>query len=280
MFIADSQVHIWAASTPERPWPMRYEPHRPVPYSAEDLLRDMDAAGVQRAVIVPPGWEGERNDLASAAAQRYPGRFGVMGRIDAEATDAREQVRTWRSQPGMLGMRFTLRRPIFQAILEEGRLDWLWAEAERHGVPVMIQVSHAQLPHIDRIAERHPGLRITLDHMALTTGEKDQVAFRDVGKLLALARRPNVAVKASAVPAYTDDVYPYRKLHPYLRRIHEAFGARRMFWGTDLTRMPIAYPQLIALFTEEMPWLTAEDRAWIMGRGVCEWLGWPRPAAD
>ena len=30
-----------------------------------------------------------------------------------------------------------------------------------------------------------------------------------------------------------------------------------------------------ALFTEELPWLSASDREWVMGRGVCEWLGWP-----
>jgi hypothetical protein len=28
------------------------------------------------------------------------------------------------------------------------------------------------------------------------------------------------------------------------------------------------------MFTEEIPWLTANDKDWIMGRGVCEWLGW------
>jgi L-fuconolactonase len=28
MLIADAQVHIWAANTPERPWPARAEPHR------------------------------------------------------------------------------------------------------------------------------------------------------------------------------------------------------------------------------------------------------------
>jgi len=37
-------------------------PDQPVPFSKDDLLREMDAAGVQRAVLVPPSWEGERND--------------------------------------------------------------------------------------------------------------------------------------------------------------------------------------------------------------------------
>jgi len=28
------------------------------------------------------------------------------------------------------------------------------------------------------------------------------------------------------------------------------------------------------MFTEELSWLKAEDLDWVMGRGVCEWLGW------
>jgi hypothetical protein len=49
-----------------------------------------------------------------------------------------------------------------------------------------------------------------------------------------LARLPNVAVKASALPAYSSHDYPYYNLHPYLRRVFDAFGPRRMFWGTVL----------------------------------------------
>src|SRR5436190_3589456 len=82
MLIVDAQVHIWDADTPERPWPAsgRSRPHRPLPFSKDDLLHEMDAAGVARVVIVPPSWEGDRNDLALAAAQRHPDRFAVMGR--------------------------------------------------------------------------------------------------------------------------------------------------------------------------------------------------------
>jgi hypothetical protein len=29
--------------------------------------------------------------------------------------------------------------------------------------------------------------------------------------------------------------------------------------------------------SEEIPWLTADDKEWILGRGVCEWLGWELP---
>jgi predicted TIM-barrel fold metal-dependent hydrolase len=82
MLIVDTQVHIWAADTPERPWPKRHQPHRAEPFGKDELLREMGKAGVDRAIIVPPSWEGERNDLALAAAAAHPDRFAVMGRLD------------------------------------------------------------------------------------------------------------------------------------------------------------------------------------------------------
>jgi predicted TIM-barrel fold metal-dependent hydrolase len=131
------------------------------------------------------------------------------------------------------------------------------------------------VPAIDRVAERHPGLRLVIDHLALWGGQRDAAAFADLPQVLRLARHPNVAVKASALPCYTSEPYPFRGLHPYIRQVHDAFGPRRMFWGTDWTRLPCTWRQAVTLFTEELPWLSAEDRAWIMGRAVCEWLGWP-----
>ena len=113
-----------------------------------------------------------------------------------------------------------------------------------------------------------------IDHLGLVNGEKDEHAFRGLDNLLALAKRPNVAVKASALPCYTSEAFPYPGLHLYIRRVFDAFGAKRMFWGTDQTRSPVSYRQGIELFTKHLPFLTAQDQEWIMGRGVCEWLGW------
>jgi hypothetical protein len=53
-----------------------------------------------------------------------------------------------------------------------------------------------------------------------------------------------------------------------------------VFWGTDLTRMPCTYYECIHLFTDHLPWLTGEDLERVMGRGVCEWLGWPVPKSS
>lgn len=274
MLIVDSQVHIWAADTPERPWPARLKAQREIPLGREQLLRDMDDAGVDRVVIVPPSWEGDRNDLALDAAAKHPDRFAIMGRLDPDAPASRDVMKTWRAQPGMLGMRFAFHAPMLVPILTEGRMNWVWAEAEKHGIPLMILVPPHLVHEIDRAAARHPGLKIVMDHLALESRFKDEEAFRELDKLLAIAKRPNVAVKASALPCYTNDAYPFKRVHPYVKRVYDAFGPQRMFWGSDFSRLPCPYRQCITMFTEEMPWLNAQDLEWIMGRGICEWLGW------
>jgi hypothetical protein len=71
------------------------------------------------------------------------------------------------------------------------------------------------------------------------------------------------------------EAYPFPSLHPHIRRIVEAFGPRRVFWGTDLTRLPCSYRQAVTLFADELDFLAAADKEWIMGRGIAEWLNWP-----
>ena len=275
MMIVDAQVHMWGENTPDRPWPPgRGKPHRPKALYKAELLAEMDAAGVDRVIIVPPKWEGDRNDLALDAVQSHPQRFAIMGRLDPDLPESRGKLATWRQQPGMLGLRYSLTAPEMKPILLEGRLNWLWAEAERVGVPVYVLVTHSTCHLIDEVAERHPGLKITMDHLALDSSFRDEACFRDLDKLLALAKRPNIAVKSSALPGYTTDAYPYRSLDGYIRRVYDAFGPKRMFWGSDFTRLPCTYRQCVTHFTEELPWLSAEDKEWIMGRAVCEWLGW------
>ena len=276
MMICDAQVHIWAANTPERPWPARAEPHR-APLGKEELLAAMDKAGVDRVVIVPPSWEGDRNDLAIAAAAKYPQRFAVMGRFDPELPGARDLVPGWRAQPGMLGMRFSFHTPLLRQPLLDGKFDWVWGEMEKLGIPAMVLFHHEYMHLADKVAERYPGLRLVLDHLGLKSAKdvREAANFATLDNVLALARRPNVAAKVSAMPCYADDkTYPFKSVHPHIKRVFDAFGPKRTFWGTDWSRLPFSYRQGVTLFTEELPWLKGRDLDWVMGRGVCEWLGW------
>ena len=281
MLIVDAQVHVWAAHTPERPWPedgfAREHRHVPLtatePLTADRLLAEMDKAGVDRAVLVPPSWEGDRNDLALQAAADRPGRFAVMGRVDLGDPSNARLLPDWRKQPGMLGIRASFLMPDQRRWLAEDEVDWFWAACEQAGIPLMV-LPPDQLPKISRVASRHPGLRLVIDHLAMTSSRRDEQAFATLKDLYPLAKHPNIAVKASALPCYTDEPYPFRGIHNHVKRVVDAFGPNRVFWGTDLSRLTCSYREAITFFTEELPFLSGADKEQIMGKAICDWLGW------
>ncbi len=248
MKIIDAQVHIWSQTV--------IPPgggHRQVSkLTAEELLAEMDEAGVAAGVIHPPAsWDPTSGALAIEAAKKYPDRFAIMGQFPPENPDNVKLIPGWRNQPGMMGLRWALLYGGQPEMVKDGRLDWIWAAAEKAGVPVSLQAG-VFLPKFRWIAETHPRLRLIIDHCGRDPFLRDEAATAGLDELLALARLPNVAVKATGAPAYSTRPYPFRNIQDMLHRIFDAFGPKRMFWGTDITRMPCSYRQCVTFFTEEL----------------------------
>jgi predicted TIM-barrel fold metal-dependent hydrolase len=278
MLIVDSQIHIWENG--------KMSPHhrQQATYGIDDALAEMASAGVDAAVIHPPGSLGEAvNELAIKAVRLHADKFCILGHFDLARPDREEVVAHWRERsPGMLGFRYSFGDAHQKTWLTDGSLDWFWPACEKAGLRVGLLVSGPTIPVFGKIAERHPGLKMHIDHIGRGGGRadlKDDAAYADLGEMLKLARLPNVAVKLSGAPSTSSQSYPYKNIHKYLQQIVEAFGPDRCFWGTDITRMPITYRQCVTMFTEEMSWLKGRDLERVMGGAVVDWLGWKRPAS-
>ena len=270
MKVIDAQIHIWSKTVTPPSGLHRKVSH----FTADEALAEMDAAGVDAALIhQPAGWDPDSNALAIEAARKYPRRFAVMGQFPPDRPENRGIIRGWRNQPGMMGLRWALLSETQQKWLDDGTLDWLWPAAEEEGLPIAM-MGGLFLPKFRAIAERHPRLKLILDHCGLNRHGQDEAAFVHLDELVALAKLPNVAVKATGAPHYSTQPYPFRNIHDGLHRIFDAFGPERMFWGTDITRMPCSYRQCVTFFTEELPWLKGKDLEGVMGRGLCAWIGW------
>ena len=275
--IVDSQIHLWAPETPERPWIPggRERAHLPDPLTYSKFLPMMEVAGVDRAIVVPPTWPGDDNDHALEAASRYPDRFAVMGRFPIEHPQSRHALATWRDQKGMLGIRvsFNHEKTLW---IKDGTADWLWPAADEAGVPIMIFAPDAP-DQIGRIACDHPGLRLVVDHMGLATRGPEHKRVGERIKLIAtFSKHKNLAVKLSAIPGFSDEPYPFRDMTAHLRLLIDAFGPQRCFWGSDLThqRGKYHYRQYVTHFVEEFDFLSDADRRQIMGDAIVEFLGW------
>ena len=270
MKIIDAQVHIWSKTVVPPTGA-----HRKVEkFTAEELLKEMDEAGVDAALIHPPlSWDPDSNAAAIEAARKYPDRLAVLGQFPLDVPENRKLLHGWRDQPGMVGLRWPFINEAQQKRLLDGEYDWLWPVAAKEGLPVAM-MGGLFLGKFREIAERYPDLRLLIDHCGLNRHGQDAEAFIRVDELLALAKLPNVAVKATGAQHYSTQGYPFRNIQDGLHRIFDAFGPKRMFWGTDITRMPCSYRQCVTFFTEELPWLKGRDLEDVMGRGLCEWIGW------
>src|SRR5579885_1124623 len=201
MLIVDAQVHIWSSGKPNGI-------HRQVTFfSEEELLKEMDAACVDAALLHPPSWDPNAVEVAVEAARALPTRFAVLGRFALDDPASRRLIDGWKERPGMLGLRFTFLQPHQKTWMTDGTMDWLWPAAERAGLPVGLAAADF-LPTVGKVAERHPRLRLIVDHLAAVPGAKDDSAYARLPELLQLAKHPNVAVQATAAPGTSSAPYP------------------------------------------------------------------------
>jgi predicted TIM-barrel fold metal-dependent hydrolase len=273
--IVDSQVHLWKAESPDWPWLPGFPPQLPEPMTIERLLPMMDEAGVDRVVVVPPSWPGDRNDYGIEAVKRYPDRFRVMGRIPLQNPDAAKLLPHWKEQPGLVGIRVLFVGPR-APWLTDGSAEWFWPAAAKAQLPVMFYAP-GQVSRFAAIAERHPDLTLIMDHMCLHPSMlKDGTLGEAVAKAAALAKYPNMSVKLSGTPHVSTQSYPFRDMAAHLKQVFEAYGPRRCYWGTDLTNSfdRASYRQRVTHFTEQLDFLSEDDKDWVMGRAILERLNW------
>jgi L-fuconolactonase len=265
MRTCDSQIHLFPSGHEERAAKFG---QRVIPL--ETILADMDAAGIDRAILVPPFPAAMQISLDAVA--RYPDRFRTTAHLALNKPEAREEVTAW---PDKAVTAVRVAFPPWHQVswLDDGTADWFWPVAQRQELPVMVWAP-GQLAKLGPIAAAHPQLRLIVDHLGFFVDDKDDALDPILDELVKLAVHPNIAVKASALPCATDEAYPYPGLRPRVERVVTAFGADRVFWGTDATRLPCSYREAVTMFTEELPFLTGSDLDLVMGGALLRWLRW------
>jgi L-fuconolactonase len=263
--IVDSQVHLFEPAAQARATERGH-----LPLTAEDVVRLMDDAGVDRAYLVPGGTSS--NGVCVAARERYPDRFRVMGVIPLDRPIGHELVDSW-AESGMAGARLRFPSLGSDSWLRNGIADWFWPRAAELGMPVMVWPPR-QFGELADVAQRYPELRITIDHLGLFGNDRDEAVDAVVNDLLPLAALGNVAVKASALSAHTSEDPPFRNLFPALERVVSAFGPDRVFWGSDLTRLSCSYEDAIEAMRTALGFLDPAQADVVMGGGIVEWMRW------
>ncbi|MBI2191890.1 MAG: amidohydrolase [Planctomycetes bacterium] len=233
----------------------------------EVLVAQMDAAGIDKAVLVQYMGQYD-NRYQQEACQRYPGRFAPWGLVDTTLSDATEKIRVAVFQHQMVGFRVpvTARSP-------EANPYALWETLQELGVAVSLTGTRDAFaaPETAELVRRHPGLKMRIEHLGHPRFD-EMDPFPQYRQVLQLARFSNVAIAYSGLYAASRQKYPYPDLLPFLKMIYDAFGPRRILWGSDFP--PLCLRETVSmnlrLFQDGLGFLTPQDREWVLGKAALE----------
>ncbi len=200
----------------------------------EDLVANMDAAGVDRAVLRawcgPDGWIISNDEIAQIVG-RFPERFVGLATVDLrKPVDAVRELDRAVSELGLSGL-FIL--PWMWDLPPNDRRYYpLYVKCVELGIPFCCQVGHTgpmrrsepgrPIPYLDDVALDFPDLAIVGGHIGHPWTEE----------MIGLAwKYPNVHIDTSAhLPRY----YP-----PALVHFMNSYGQDKVLWGTNYPMLPI-----------------------------------------
>lgn len=254
MIVVDSHCHVS---------PVWYEP-------VESLLYQMDRNGVQHAVLIQVQRQ-FNNDYQFDCARRFPGRFAPVVVLDTTRPDATQTLAALAGQ-GASGVRLgaAVRSPGADPLA-------IWRAAADLGLTVSCAGTSAEFASDDfaELVGAFPSMPIVLEHLASVSrpdqNDTDRVTRE---KAFALARFPNTYIKVTGLGEFCQRALPVTEpfpfvepIPPYLDLVYEAFGPRRMMWGSDYP--PVSgregYQNALRLTMERFAAKSEEDRAAIFG---------------
>ena len=272
MQIIDAQVHAYERDHPGRPW------HAVLPGPSEvtgdDMIAAMDAVGVDGAILVSPATMYQFDaSYALEVWKKHAGRFGVVKPLNAADPAIGEVVAEWAATPGTVGVRLMLDR--IEA--DDAGMDRALQAAAKAGMPCNV----LGWGHLDRVAEmaaRNPDTQIVLDHLGLKQPffpPRLDAPWEDLPAVLALAEKPNVAIKITGACTLSSAEFPFADIWDPLARICDASGLDRCLWGTDWTRATnlITYNDGVEPF-RATDRLSDAEKATLMGGTCARIYGW------
>ncbi|MDP1748507.1 MAG: amidohydrolase family protein [Reyranella sp.] len=271
----DAQVHCYERNHPGRPWVAVLA--GPPEVTADDMIKAMDAVGVDGALLVSVytmyRWD---ESYAVAVQKAHPGRFGVIKPVNANDPKVADTIAAWAAIDGTVAIRIMMTPEVSTDAADPG-INRVLAAAAKHDLPVNL-LARDRLEQVAELAKRNPDTQIVIDHLGLEQPFAPPAPpnpWHELPKVLAVAAQKNVAIKITGACTLSHEKFPYKDIWDPLGRIFDAYGLDRCMWGTDWTRAVglLTYKEGVDSFrvTDR---LSDSDRATLMGGSLQKIYGW------
>jgi L-fuconolactonase len=237
------------------------------PNTVEALIEAMDEAGVAKAAVVHSSTTyGFDNRYVVDGCNAYKDRLVAVGSVDMLADDVPAVIKGWADQ-GLAGLRiFTggSTKDFDPSELDNPKSFKAWEMLAELGLPMCIQTGPIGLPQVRMLAEKFQGVNVILDHLG-RPDVLDGPPYANAASLFALADLPNLYMKLT--PRIFGDVKKEKaSAETFFPRVVEAFGAKRLAWGSNFPTSSGTLKEILATAEEGLSCLSVEERAWIFGK--------------
>lgn len=230
----DSHQHFWSVVRGDYGWmdagpalaPLRRD------FLPNDYLSFRQRHGIDRTILVQAAPTVAETDFLLGLAEATPWIAKVVGWIDFEDPTHRRHLERFAAHEKFTGL-----RPMIQDIADPDwvlrpELNWAFDALAEMNLSFDALGFPRHAANFRRILDRHPDLRVVLNHSLKPDIRKDGFDVWTEG-VAEIARETPAYCKLSGLVTEAGPGWDVATLRPYAEHIVESFGAERVMWGSD-----------------------------------------------
>lgn len=268
--IVDTHLHCFAGTGDARfPYHAR-GPYRPAAAATpEHLLKCMDGAGVNYAIVVHPEPYQDDHRYLEHCLTVGKGRLKGTCLVFADQPASMKQLANLAKRGDIVAVRVHAYQPDRLPPFGKPELRALWQQASDLGLAVQLHFEPRYAPGFAAYIREFAKTKVIIDHL----GRPLQGTPAEHAVVVRWAQLPNTVMKIASLPAITE--YPHRDIGPIIKQLSEAYGADRMIYGGgfNATATPASYRAAYERVRGYLSHLTAEDQAKVLGLNAGKLFG-------
>ena len=268
----DSHHHLWHYSESEYAWigPNMTAIRRD--FLPADIHRELQRCGLQGCVTVQARQNREETDTLLRYAAENNFIRGVVGWVPLTSPDLDGELNRLQGEKKLKGVRHIVHDEADDFYILRDDFNAGIRKLAGTGLVYDILIFEKHLPQTIEFVDKHPKQIFVVDHIAKPRIRDGAISpWRT--RLQDLARRPNVYCKLSGVvteASWTE--WRNQKVGDYIDVALEAFGARRMMFGSDWPVLLVAasYAEWWQTVEQMVASLSTDEQARILGGTAIE----------
>ena len=264
----DSHHHFWKYGAEEYPWISDDMAALRRDFLPDDLRQEIAHADIDGVVSVQARQTIGETEWLLSLAERNPFIKGVVGWVPLADAGVAKVIEKFAANPRLKAVRHVVQGEPDDRFILGADFNRGVSALKDFGLVYDILILERHLPPTIEFVDRHPKQVFVLDHIAKPR-IKDNVIEPWRKNIRELARRENVFCKVSGMVTEADwKTWNEVQLRPYFDAVLEAFGPKRLMFGTDwpVCLAATGYARWVELVNRFANGLSADEREWLFGK--------------